>query len=458
MLSRGAGVVQRLEQETHKLWTEVRLLSPAHTIMSKSFKHHFHKFDSGLRLITVPMEGTRTVTVLVLVGTGSKYETKDINGISHFLEHMMFKGTTKRPGTLDISRELDSIGAEYNAFTSKEYTGYYAKASSDKIDTLIDVISDIFLNSKINEKAIEVEKGVIVEEINMYRDMPQRYVADLFEKLVYGDQPAGWEIAGEKEIVTKLQREQFVNYFNTHYIAENTIVAIAGNVEPEDIKKKTIKYFDNIREGKIFDKLAVQESQSEPQMEIHYKKTDQTHFFLGCRSFGMFDDRKYALSMLGTVLGGGMSSRLFSEVREKRGLAYYVKAGSQAYTDSGFFIVRAGVNNSKVYDAIKVVLKELKKVKDDGITEEELQRAKDQVEGSMALGLEHSDAVAEAYAEPILFENKVLTPEEELVKIKQVTLDQVKKVAKEILVDEHLNLALIGPFKDEAKFKDILKI
>ncbi len=426
--------------------------------MEKGFKYHFHQFDSGLRLVSIPMEGTRTATVLVLVGTGSKYETKDINGISHFLEHMMFKGTTKRPGKMDIARELDAIGAEYNAFTGKEYTGYYAKASIDKLDTIMDVVFDIFLNSKLTQEDIDTERGVIVEELNMYRDMPQRYVGDLFEKLLYGDQPAGWDIGGEKETVMSLKRDQFVNYFNTHYIAKNTIVAVAGNVDPEVVKKKAGKYFSTIRDGNLVTKLPVVEKQSEPGLLVHYKKTDQTHFHLGFRSCNMYDSRKYALSVLGTVLGGGMSSRLFEEVRDKRGLAYYVGADNDTATDAGYFMVKAGVNNEKVYEAIKVVLDEIRKVKDKGITAEELQRAKDNISGSMALGLEHSDAVANAYAGPILFENKVLTPEEELSKIKKVTLEEVHQVAKNIFVDDKLNLAVIGPFKDEDPFHKILRI
>src|SRR3990167_6637778 len=173
--------------------------------MESVFKHQLHKLDSGLRLVTIPMPATKTATVFVLVGTGSKYESREINGISHFLEHMMFKGTTKRPGTMDIARELDSIGAEYNAFTGKEYTGYYAKASAEKLDITMDVVFDIFLNSKLSEKEITIEKGVIVEEINMYRDLPQRHVGDLFEQLLYGDQPAGWTIAGEKETIVNLK-------------------------------------------------------------------------------------------------------------------------------------------------------------------------------------------------------------------------------------------------------------
>jgi len=426
--------------------------------MQEGYKHFFHKFDSGLRLISVPMEGTKTVTVLVLVGTGSKYEIKEINGISHFLEHMMFKGTVKRPGKMDIARELDAIGAEYNAFTGKEYTGYYAKASMDKIDTIMDVVFDIFLNSKLAQEDIDTERGVIVEELNMYRDMPQRYVSDLFEKLLYGDQPAGWDIGGEKETVMSLKREQFVNYFNSHYVAKNTIISVAGNVDPEVVKNKTAEYFADIRKNDSVTKLPVVEEQFEPALLLHFKETDQTHFYLGFRSCNMYDDRKYALGILGTVLGGGMSSRLFEEVRDKRGLAYYVGADNDTSTDTGYFKVKAGVNNEKVYEAIKVIVDELRKIKDNGITEEELQRAKDNISGSMALGLEHSDAVANAYAGPILFEDKVLTPEEELVKIKKVTLEEVHQVAKDIFDNKKLNLAVIGPFKDEESFKKILSI
>ena len=426
--------------------------------MQEGFKHQFHQFDSGLRLVTIPMPATHTVTVLVLVGTGSKYETKEINGISHFLEHMMFKGTTKRPGKMDIARELDAIGAEYNAFTGKEYTGYYAKASMEKLDTIMDVVFDIFLNSKLDQEDIDTERGVIVEELNMYRDMPQRYVGDLFEKLLYGDQPAGWDIGGEKETVMSLKRDQFVNYFNTHYVAKNTIIAVAGNVDPEIIKNKAGEYFSTIRNSELVTKLPVVENQSEPALLVHYKKTDQTHFHLGFRSCNMFDERKYALGILGTVLGGGMSSRLFEEVRDKRGLAYYVGAGNDTATDAGYFMIKAGVNNEKVYEAIKVIMDEIRKIKNEGVTAEELQRAKDNISGSTALGLEHSDAVANAYAGPVLFENKVLTPEEELGKIKKVTLQEVHQVAKDIFDDKKLNLAVIGPFEDEELFKKILKI
>ena len=421
------------------------------------FNHKLYTFDSGLRLVVVPMKSTKTATVLVLVGTGSKYETKEINGISHFLEHMMFKGTTKRPDKLEIARELESIGADLNAFTHKEFTGYYARASVSKTDTLMDVVFDIFLNSKLDENEIEKEKGVSVEEINMYRDTPQRYVGDLFEQLLYGDQPAGWDIAGEKNIVTALKRRQFVDYFTTHYIASNTVIAVAGNIKPGEVKEKIDKYFENIRQAEKVTKLAVKEEQSSPKVLLHYKKTDQSHFVLGFRGYDMFNEKRYAAGVLATVLGGGMSSRLFTEIRDKRGLAYYVGADSDNYTDTGIFAMSAGVNNDKADDAIKVMLEEADKIKNKGITPRELQQAKDQAEGVLAIALENSRAVANAYAGPILFYDKVLTPEEELDKIKKVTLDDILRVANEVFTGEKLNLALIGPFGKEDEFKKLLK-
>jgi predicted Zn-dependent peptidase len=426
--------------------------------MDNSINYQFHTLDSGLRLVTIPMEGTKAATVLVLVGTGSKYETKEINGISHFLEHMMFKGTSKRPGYLDISRELETLGAQFNAFTSKEYTGYYAKASADKVDVLMDVIFDIYQNSKLDEAAIQTERHVVVEEINMVNDDPPQIAANLFEKVLYGDQPAGWTIAGQKETILNLKREEFVNYFNTHYTAQNTIVAIAGNIDPEKIKTKVNAHFDKIRQGVLPTKVPVVEEQSGPQISVTYKETDQTHFILGFRAYSLKDDKRYALGVLASILGGGMSSRLFDEVREKRGLAYYVSAGQQPYTDSGYIEVSAGVNNEKALDAIKVVLDEIQKIKREGVTPLELRQAVDKAIGRTALALEHSDYIAESLAESVLFQNQALTPLDRLDKIKKVTLTDILQVAGEVFDDKRLNLAVVGPFKDSEPFKKLVTV
>lgn len=418
-----------------------------------------HKYDNGLRLVVVPMKSTQTVTVLVLVGTGSSYETKGINGISHFLEHMMFKGTEKRPNTLDIAKELDSIGAEYNAFTHKEYTGYYAKASSENLDLITDVISDIFLNSKLDEGEIEKEKGVIIEEINLYLDNPPRYVGDLFENLLYGDQPAGWNIAGEKEIIKKLNRQNFVDYFSSHYVAKDTIIAVAGNVDKEKIKNEVVpKFFDKTRIGDKLDKLLIKELQDKPEVLLHHKKTDQTHFILGVRAYDMFSSKLPAAQVLSVILGGGMSSRLFISVRERQGLAYYVSSGVDVYTDHGYFGTQAGVSNDKVEKAILTVLEEYKKVKENSVPEEEIKKAKEFIKGKLVIGLEQSDDLATFYADQWLLKNETLTPEEKLSKIMKVTADDIKAVANEIFKPEKLNLALIGPFEDKEKFEKLLEI
>lgn len=426
--------------------------------MDRTYNFQFDTFDSGLRLVTVPMQGTKTVTVMVMVGTGSKYETKDINGISHFLEHLMFKGTTKRPGPLDISRELDGIGAEYNAFTDKEMTAYYAKASSDKLDIAMDVIFDIYLNSKFEESGIQTERHVVVEEINMYHDEPRWIVADVLEKLLYGDQPAGWSIAGEKEIILGLKRQQFVDYFNSHYIASNTVIGIAGDIDPAAVKEKVQKYFEHIRQGNKIEKLPAIEKQSGSQADVFYKATDQTHFILGFRAFNMHDDRKYPLGVLASILGGGMSSRLFSEVREKRGLGYYVSASLEERTDTGFFEIDAGVNNDRALEAVTVVMEELRKIKQDGVTKAELKRAIDRTIGGTALALEHSNFLTQNLGGSVLFENKVLTPEDELAKIKAVTLEDIGSVTEEIFKEDRLNLAVVGPFKDSALFQKLLTL
>ena len=421
------------------------------------FKKTFLK--NGLRIITAPMNGTETVTVLVLVGTGSRYETKDINGISHFLEHMMFKGTTKRPNAIDISRELDSIGAEYNAFTSKEYTGYYAKSSNENLELITDVVSDIFLNSKLDAEEIEREKGVITEEINMYLDDPPRHVGELFETLLYGDQPSGWNIAGEKEIIQKLTRNNFVNYFDSHYVAKDTIIAVAGNVDKEKVRDELIpKFFKGSRIGDKLDRFPISESQDKPEIIIKYKKTDQTHFILGVRAYDIFSPKKEAAQVLSVILGGGMSSRLFISVRERQGLAYYISSSLDLYTDHGYLGTQSGVNNGKAEKAIETVLKEYKNIKDNLVPEEEIKKAKEFIKGRLVISLEQSDDLASFYANQWLLKDETLTPEEKLSKIMAVTADEVQAVAKEIFKPEKLNLALIGPFEDKEKFEKLLEI
>lgn len=428
--------------------------------LEESHNHYdLHTYPNGLRLITVPMEHTKSVTVLVMVATGSRYETKEINGISHFLEHMMFKGTTKRPGSLDISQELDSLGAEYNAFTGKEYTGYYAKCAADKIDIALDVISDIFQNSKFDEKEMDKERGPIKEEINMYMDHPPRRVAEIFETLMYGDQPLGWDIAGDKENIDKMRHADLLEYFNAHYFDKNTVIAVAGNVGTEETKKKISKYFDNIREGKHTEPAIAKEDQTELRLKVEYKKTDQTHINLGFHSYSRFHPKHEALEILAIILGGGMSSRLFVEVREKRGLAYGVRTGVTAYNETGNIVTYAGLNNANLNEGLKVILAEHKKLTEELVSEKELKRVKDQIQGSFVIGLEQSDDMASFYGEQELLEHKIETPEQRLAKITAVTREDILEVARDVFKPEKLNLAIIGPLEgDNKEIKEILNM
>ena len=416
--------------------------------------------NNGLKIITVPMENAASVTVLVLIGTGSKYETKDINGISHFLEHMFFKGTKKRPTTLKISETLDSVGGQYNAFTSKEVTGFWAKVDKEHSDIALDWISDILLNSKFEEKEMEREKGVIIEEVNMYLDTPMAYISDLWENLLYGDQPAGWKVIGEKENILSFNKKKVLDYYKSHYSPSSTVVCVAGDIIPDKIEEKIGKYFKNIKKSEGPQKLKVKEQQSEPQVLLHNKKTDQTHFCLGVRAYDLFDERKYALALLSIILGGNMSSRLFIKVRERNGLAYSIHTSADNATDAGYLVTQAGIDHKNLEKSVKLILQEYMNLKNKKITDKELQKAKDYLKGSTSLSLDSSDAQASFYAAQELLEKNILMLEEKFKKIDEVSVDDIKKIAEDIFLPDKLNLAVIGPIeeKDSNKLKNILKI
>jgi len=411
---------------------------------------------NGLRVITSPMTDNPTVTVLVLVEAGSKYETKEINGLSHFLEHMCFKGTKKRPTAMTIAHELDSIGAQYNAFTSNEYTGYYAKAHARHAPLILDVVSDIYLNSSLPEAEMEKEKGVIVEEINMYNDLPQRKVQDVFMKLLYGDQPAGWDVAGTKENVAKMKRSDFIDYRKKFYTAPETLVVVSGSFNESEIIDSIKKLFSGTPETKGAGKLKVEESQTAPSILIEHKKTDQTHFILGVRTFDLYDKKNSALKVLAGVLGGGMSSRLFQTMRERLGICYYVGASPDSFTDHGYFAVSAGVRNDRLDEAVKEVIEELKILKEKPVPEKELSKVKEYLIGNMYLGLESSDSIADFFGFQEIVRKPIRTPDQIVAEINKVTAIDIMNLAKEIFVDKGLNLSLIGPREDSKELKSLL--
>jgi len=413
---------------------------------------------NGLRIITIPQKNAQAVTVLVLVGTGSKYEKKEINGISHFLEHMFFKGTEKRPNTTAIAETLDRVGGIYNAFTAEEYTGYFAKVNANYFDLALDWVSDIFLNSKLDSAEIEKEKGVILEEINMLFDHPMSYIQILWKELLYGDQPAGWNIAGNKKTVMAISRQKLIDYLQNQYVAGNTLVCVAGKIKNSQATQKIKNIFSKIKLAEAFNKPKVVERQTEPECLLKERQTDQTHICLGVRAYDLFHNQKYAQDILGAILGGMMSSRLFIEVREKLGLAYYISTEVSADQDTGFLVTQAGIDNKNVEKAISVILREYKKISQEKVSVSELKKAKDNIKGKMALQLETSDSQASFYGIQELLENKILTPKEIYDRINKVSQNDILRVAKDIFQPQKLNLSLIGPFKDQSKFQKLLKI
>ncbi len=413
---------------------------------------------NGLRIIAVPQKDIQAATILILVGTGSKYESKEIKGISHFLEHLYFKGTKKRPSSLIVAETLDKLGGHYNAFTSEEYTGYYAKVSAPHFSTAVDWVSDIYLNSLLPEKEIEKERNVIIEEINMYLDTPMLYIGELWKSLLYGDQPAGWDVAGTKETVSKITRKQILDYMKSQYVASNTIVCIAGNFSSARSLNQVKKCFANINTNQPRNKAAVIEKQEKPQLAIFPKQTDQTHLALGVRAFNVFHPQRFTLNVLGIILGGMMSSRLFVEIREKMGLAYYIKTEIETDPDSGYLVTKAGIDNRRIDKAVSVILREYKKICQKKIDSKELKKAKENFKGRLALYLESSDAKASFYANQELLEKRILSLEEISKEVDRISQNDIIKVAKDIFRPDRLNLALIGPFKDKTRFSKLLKI
>jgi len=414
-------------------------------------------YKNGLRVVTVPMKDNPTVTVLVLVGTGADYETKEINGISHFLEHMCFKGTVKRPTPKDISVELDGLGCQYNAFTGREMTGYYAKGDAKNFKQMFDVVSDIYLNSTFPEGEMEKEKGVIIEELNMYEDMPQAHVQDLFEEVLYGDQPSGWRIVGTKENIKKMKRDDFVNYKKSHYVADNTLIVVTGNITNEEVYKEVDKYFKNIYTGKSGKKTKTKDIQNEPKILVKYKETDQTHFVLGVRSFSIFDKRNTTIGLLSAVLGAGMSSRLFTKLREEMGVAYYVRSHNDTGLDHGVFQISAGVNNARAEEVLKEIINECNLLVNQKMSEKELKKVKSFIIGNTKMALEATDDIASYYGGQELLKKGIKTLEEKIKEINKVTASDIQKMAKLLFKNKNLNLAIIGPIKNKTGLEKILK-
>ncbi len=414
------------------------------------------RLSNGLRVITVPVKDNPSVMVMVMVETGSNYETKGENGLSHFLEHMCFKGTTTRPKANLIAKELDALGAQNNAFTSNEFTGYYARASKKHFSKLFEIISDLYLNPTLPSDELEKEKGVILQEISMYEDQPKRKVGDVLSKLLYGETPAGRTILGPRENIKKFRRQDFLNYRKKHYVASSTIVIVAGDIDEKRVISETKKYFSDLSQSKKVSKPKVKENQKTPQLGVFFKKTDQTHMILAFRTYKANDKRIPALKVLAGVLGKGMSSRLFNKLREEMGACYYIGAGNDQYTDHGVFAIATGINVSRTHEVIKAILDECKKLTKTPVSKEELDKVKEHRIGNLYMGLETTDAIAEFYASQEIIQGNMKKPEELEKQIRAVTAEDVLMVAKDIFKDRNLNLAIVGNVSNSKSIKKVL--
>jgi len=402
--------------------------------------------ENGMRIIAVPMTEAKTVTVLAMVRAGSEYETKTNNGVSHFLEHLFFKGTKKRSNN-DIIHELDLMGAESNAFTAQEFTGYYARASKDKFIDVLDIISDIFINSTFPESEIEKERGVIIGEIEMQQDTPTRYIDTVLQKLFHGDQPAGLPVLGTKEAIGGLQRSDFLAYYTEYYVASAATIVVAGNIGDNAISIAE-KYFKDVPEGTKTIKLAVQNLQERPRIGYVEKNTDQTHFAFGIQALPFNTAGQYVIDLISVILGQGMSSRLQKKLREEMGACYYLSSSNDAYADYGMLTIGSGVHHDMFLQSIHVILEECKKLKTELVSEAELYKAKEYIAGIYNVRFENNYDLARWYGQMnSLGQNHLESPEEYIDKIKQVTSSQIQEIANSIFKNEKMSLAYIGPMK-----------
>ena len=409
--------------------------------------------NNGLRVHLLPYSGTQAVTVLVLIKVGSRYEYPAINGASHFIEHLMFKGTKRRPTTLDISRDLDAVGAEYNAFTGKEYTGYYVTIESSKLPLAVDLLHDMIFHSKYDPKEMNRERRVIIEEIKMYNENPVMHVEELLEQTMFDGSPLGWDIAGDAKRMLSMTRKDVIAYRDQHYVPSRMVIGLAGKVDKKALAlvKKTFGSVKGKHKPVAFEAFHAAKNQA-LRCRIENKKLEQIQLALGFPSYGVADKRNSAVSLLATILGGTMSSRLFISVRERKGLCYHVRAENGAYDDVGAFMIRSGLDQARLKEAVKTILAEVEKMKKTGVTARELKEAKENFRGRILLKLEESSSRADWYTRQELLLDRALTPDERMREIDAVTLHEVQKVAQDILDTKKMSVAAIGPFKDKQAF------
>jgi predicted Zn-dependent peptidase len=410
---------------------------------------------NGVRVVSAPMPQVGSVSCFIMLAAGSRYESADSKGIAHFSEHMFFKGTERRPTARTIATEIDAIGGEFNAFTGKELTGYYVKCGSETRNVAFDVLADMLLHSRFDESEIEKEKGVILEEMNVYLDNPQRYVGSVYDRLLYDDQPLGWDILGTKETIEAATRDTLTSYLDAWYKPERIVVGVGGRIG-DGVLEELEELLGGLDARETEAPAPVELPPERSPVLLHTKQSEQAHLILGVRGYPIGHPDRYALQLLTIVLGGGMSSRLFTEVREKRGLAYYVHAGSGAYTDAGTLYTGAGVDVDRVDEAITTILGELRGIAAEPVPAEELEKARGYSKGRFVLRLESPQGTIQYGLRREVLEGEIEEPDELLRQIDEVTAEDVQRVARDLLDGKRLYLAVVGPFDDPDRFEKLI--
>jgi predicted Zn-dependent peptidase len=415
-----------------------------------------HTLSNGLRVLTAPLGHAKSVACYIMLAAGSRYENASNRGIAHFAEHMFFKGTERRPTARDLSMEVDTIGGEFNAFTSKEFTGYYIRCAGEQRDTALDVLVDMLRNSKFDADELEREKGVIVEEMNMYVDTPRDYVSSVYEELVFGANPLGWETLGTKDTIKAATRETFLDYLGEWYTPPRIVVGVAGAVGNDLLPTLEGLLGDMTGEDAGAPAPAAVERPTEPQVRLHRKDSDQANVCIGVPSYPLAHPDRYALQLLGTVLGTGMSSRLFLEVRERRGLAYYVYALNSPFTDAGTLFSQAGVDLNRAEEAVEVIATEFRKLADEVVPAQELEKARALAKGRFVLQTESPNGLIMFGLRREVLEGRAAEPEDVLAGLDAVTAEDVQRVAQDVIGSQGMRCAVIGPFDDASVFEKLL--
>jgi predicted Zn-dependent peptidase len=428
--------------------------SEAQQLVSSSFDRTV--LPNGLRILTSTFRHTNAVSIIFLFGAGSRYETPELAGASHLFEHMLFKGTPERPTPRQISEVVEGVGGTLNAFTDREVTGYWCRLAQPNYREGIDLLSDMTLNSLFKEDDIAKEKQVVYEEIRASNDSPGARTSMLLDNLLWPEQPMGRDIAGSVESVGAISRDEMLKYLETQYVASNTVIAIAGNIEHADIVEQVEGLLGGLHDGDILPMFPYEPKPLTKRVAVEHRPTEQAHISIGLTGLDNSDPDRHALSIMSVILGETMSSRLFEEVREQRGLAYDIHSGTHFFSDCGALIVESGIDPGRVDEAIPVILAELGKMR-DGVTEAEWSQARELTKGRMMLRMEESRAVSSFLGIQELLRDKVETVEEVLAKVSAVTREDIQRVANRVIQSENLVLAIVGPFDDASHFEAMLK-